>query len=573
MPLRSFASRRLSPLTPEGFSCNAGSLLVSSLAITMLSLALPVMSLQIYDRILPNQGSGTLPVLTMGVCTAVMLELALRLMRGYAIGRAGAAYEHRMSCLMLGKVLLADLAKAQWGGVGEYLHRMGSVGKLKDFYNGQALTVAAELLFVPLSLGLIALIAGILVLVPAFILLLFTGVSLLNGRHLRDMLRVRESADDHRFDFLIEALEGVHTLKSFAMEKYFERRYEALEETSTFANYEVTRQTALTFNSGAIFGHLMMTAVISAGAWCVLEGRLTTGSLIATMLLSGRLMQPVQKALVLWTRYQDFVLASAHVTDVLETPQQETAPRAHEQPVFAEGRLTLQQVTFGYGKGTTPVIADASLELRPGEAVLISGGHGCGKTTLFKLMAGLYPANSGEILVEGEAVATYRPQELSRHIAYIRTEAMIFRGSIRDNMTGFGQIEEGQAREISALMAVDRDVAKLPGGFDTFLSGNETDNIPLGLKQRISIVRALARKPRLILFDNAEVALDREGYEHIYQLLARLKSRVSMVLVSDDRNIRSLADRHYTLQDGHLEESASVPVKQMFLQGYREPAL
>ena len=116
-------------------------------------------------------------------------------------------------------------------------------------------------------------------------------------------------------------------------------------------------------------------------------------------------------------------------------------------------------------------------------------------------------------------------------------------------------LTDEQTREVSALLNVDKDVAKLPGGFDTFLSGNNTDSISQGLKQRIAMVRALAAKPHLILFDNADRSLDKEGYTLVYSLLARLKGRVSMVLVTDDRNIAALADRHYILQDGHLFDS------------------
>ena len=542
-------------LKPDGFRQNVCSLLLSTLAISILSLALPVMTLQVYDRILPNPGTGTLPVLITGVCLAICLEALLRLSRSYVIGRAGAAYEHRMACKAMGKVLGADLSKMGSYGIGEHLHRMGSVGKVKDFYNGYALSVVAELAFVPLFFGLIIYIARDLAFVPAVILALFTVVSLWKGYRLRRALHNREKADDSRFNFLIESLEGVHTLKAFALEKFFERRYEKLEEFSTLENYNVTQERARTFNVGAIFSHLMIACVISAGAWYVLQGQLSTGGLIATLLLSGRIMQPVQKALALWTRYQDYSLARTHLEDLFKTEQQKIINRETLVEVAPDGRLELYDLTFRHRYEQAPILNTINLKMERGDCVLISGPHGCGKTTLLNLIAGIYPPAGGEIKIDGENINTYKPEELVNHVGYVRTNAMIFRGTIRDNITCFGQTKEVQAKEVAALLNVDKDVAKLPGGFDTFLNGNSTDSIPPGLKQRIAIVRVLATKPRLILFDNADRSLDKEGYAMIYSLLARLKGKASMILVSDDRNICGLAERHFVIENGEFTQS------------------
>ena len=545
-------------LRPKGFNQGISSLLVCTLAINILSLALPIMTLQVYDRILPNPGTGTLSVLIAGVCLAIVLEAILRLSRAYVVSRAGVAYEHRMACNAMRKVLGSDLSKMDDYGVGEHLHRMSAVGKLKDFYNGYTLTVLAELMFVPVFLVLIIYIANWLALVPATILCVFITVCLWKGRRLRAALKDREKADDSRFNFLIESLEGVHTLKAFALEKFFERRYEALEEKSTRKNYDVTQETAKTFNIAAIFSHLMVASVISVGALFVLKGALTTGGLIATLLLSGRMMQPIQKALALWTRYQDYALAREHLEDLFSTPQRRLMGKENEFDTPPDGRLGIYDLSFKHKTEDVPLLQNVNLKMQRGDIVLISGAHGSGKTTLLNLIAGIYPTSFGEIHIDGENINSYAPEELVQHVGYIRTRAMIFRGSIRDNITCFGQTNEKQAKEVAALMNVDKDVAKLPGGFDTFLSGNNTDSIPPGLKQRIAIVRVLATKPRLILFDNADRTLDKEGYAMIYSVLARLKGKASMVLVSEDRNIRGLAQRHYVLKDGEFLESDEI---------------
>lgn len=552
------ADEKHDPLIPENYAIKPVSLLLSTLSINILSLALPVLTLQVYDRILPNPGSSTMPVLVAGLCMAVMLEALLRLCRAYVIGRSGASYEHLMSCAAMNKILNADFSKLGTQSVGEYLQSMSAIGKLRDFYNGYALTTYAELLFVPIFLGLIWFIAGPLVLVPLVILSLFVAVSIIKGKGLKEALLDREHGDEKRFNFLIESLSGIHTLKALAAEKFFERRYEKLEDISTRQNFAVTQKTADIFNVSTIFSHLMIACVITAGAVMVLGGQITTGVLIATLLLSGRMMQPVQKALSLWARYQDYSLARERVEAIFATPQHVISAAATSDESHAKGTLDINHVRFRFRDEGPWLLDGTQLSLKKSEIVLIRGDHGCGKTTLLSLMAGLHRAQEGGVVLDGRPIEEYTPENLCRHIGLIRTQAMIFRGTIRDNITCFGQTEEAVAREISALLNVDRDVAKLPSGFDTMLNGNSTDSVPAGLQHRIAMARVLAAKPKIILFDNADRTLDKEGYATIYSLFARLKGKVSMALVSDDKNICALADRTLVLHDGRLQETQDV---------------
>lgn len=551
---------------------NTASLLLSTFAINVLALSLPILTLQIYDRILPNQGSGTLPVIITGVCVAIVLEACLRLCRFYVIGRWGARFEHLISCRALNTVIDADYSKIGNYGIGEHLHRMTSVNKLKDFHNGYSLTIYAELCFVPLMFILIVYISGWLVMVPAVILVLFLAVAVIKGKLLREALYTREKADDKRYNFLIEVLEGIHTIKAFSLEKIFDRRYEHYSVKSNVENYKVTEDRADIFNVGSVFSHLMVVCVISFGAWLVLQNSMTTGALIATLLLSGRIMQPVQKALALWVRYQDYVLAKKNITEVLETPQHETfEPSRILEETFPDGRVEIKNLSFTHSNEDTPFLKDINLRVKRGEAVLIRGEHGCGKTTLLNLIAGIYPATSGEIKIDEENIKYYPNEKLINHIGYIQNKPVIFRGTIRDNITCFGQLDTQKVKEVAALFSVDKEVAKLPGGFDTFLSGHEVDNIPNGLKQRIAIVRTLATKPKIILYDNADHNLDKAGYMMMYSLMAQLANKVSMIIVSEDENISNLAQTRYKLENGilvpmqHTDGSNITPYRELRL--------
>jgi ATP-binding cassette subfamily C protein LapB len=534
-------------LQPEGYGIDKFQLIVPSVFIAILSLTLPVLTLQVYDRILPNPQSGTLPVLITGVGVAILLEIALRLCRAYTLGWGGAAYEHRLSCQAIKHVLNAGLAAVTHDGTGENLNRMTAISKLREFHNGYNLVTYTELVFIIPYLCLMAYIGGPLVFVPVVILTAFVIISIVNGKHLNNALHERDIADDRRYDFLIEGLQGVHTIKAFSIENPFLRRYERMQFDATVANYGVTEATAATFNAATVFGHVMLAAVITVGAWLVLNGHMTSGALIASIFLSGRVMQPVQRALSLWTRYQDYQVAGNKVREIFAMP---AAHKSQTTPMDTprSGDLELENIGFG------DLFNGVNLSLKCGDAVQISGSYGCGKTTLLKIMSGLYIPSAGKIQIDGQDPLNYPQQALMNHVGLLSTEGAIFRGTIRSNLTRFGTIHEDQVRPIAAMLGIEQDVARLTRGFDTWMEGVEQDTVPPGLRQRIAMARVLATHPKILLFDNAEHNLDREGYRQIHTLLGRLKGRVAMVLVADDNNISSLADRHFILTKDGLNE-------------------
>ncbi|MFA5593544.1 MAG: ABC transporter transmembrane domain-containing protein [Micavibrio sp.] len=555
-------------LLPTEYGIGTWNLMLSTLTINILSLAVPAMTLQIYDRIIPNPSSGTLPILITGVCVAILLETILRLGRAYGIGWAGASYEHRLSCKIINHFLKTDLSAPPSCGTGEYMNRMESVSRLKDFYNGYSLIVLFELLFIPLFLALIIYIAGILVAVPAAILTLFMLIAYGQGKKLRGIFEERDEADEKRYNFLIESLDGIHTLKSFGQEQAFARRYEYLKEKSTIENFKATSGSAKSFDTSSVFSNLMITGVVAFGALLVLGGNITTGALIATILLSGRIMQPVQRALALWTHYQDFSVARKKVESFFAMPVQPFVKMTETSPPAA-GALSIENLSFrAYDDG--PLLFNAAgLSLGHGECVSISAAMPAALTALLDMIAGLYPPTGGAIKIDGENILHFAPQEIIRHVGYIQKDGIIFRGTIRDNLTCFGKLNNSHVQEISALLKVDKEIACLPSGFDTFLSGTVSDSIPPGLKQRISIVRALASKPRLILFDGADKSLDREGYNLVYNLLAKLAGKATIILSTDDHNLLSQASHHFYIEQGaikeiplHARKSAYVPHKE-----------
>ncbi len=531
-----------------GYHPSAGEIAIASLAINILALALSLVTLQVYDRILVYHHISTLNMLCVGTVIALAIEALLKLCRAYAMGWAAASFEHTVSCNVVRHTLAQDLLYADDVEVGEYLQRIQSVSKIRDFYSGQALATLIDLPFVAVFLLLIYLIGGLLFFAPVFVLMGMLAVAYEAGVRLKRAINRRDKSDDIRYNFLVHALTGIHTVKSLGLEAPFERRYENWQARTSRANFDVARLSASTYDQGVIASHAMMIAVAVIGAPLMIGGSLSLGGLVACVMLSGRIMQPVQRALGFWTGLQDIALAhekiAAHFTgNVANNSAVETMER--------EGRVKLDNVSFGYASGEK-ILDRVSLNIRPNEVVSIIGEHGVGRQTLLKLIAGIHPPSDGTIEVDGVSPHLYSSEELVEHIGYLPSTGVIFHGTIYENLSRFGRVREERVKEICSLLGLDEEISMLPAGYETKLEGTNADTIPPGLRQRIAIARVLAAKPRLLLFYNADRALDKEGYNHVYQLLARLKGRVTMVLVTNDQNLQRLADSYYRLENGKL---------------------
>lgn len=525
---------------------NTFSIVLGTLTICILSLAMPIMTLQVYDRILPNPDSTTLPILLTGVLVAIGLETTLRLIRSYVLCWNGVVFEYKMQTLLMSRYLNSDCTRMVQGHLGEQIQDMSGLGVAKDFHTGQVASVLTELAFLPLFFGLIIYISGWLVFVPLTIVCAYIFTKVYFHKQLEHATDIRDTADDKRYQFLIEVFRGIHTVKALSAERWFERRHEQLSEDSAVHTHHVAEKHAMISNIGSLLSSAMVMASVVVGAFLILDHSLTTGALIATTVLVGRIMAPIQRALSIWTKRIDYALLEESVMKVLTSPlyTPDTALNTHP----AAGEFSIKNVAFYYGQDEKkPIFENVSLTLRPGDAISLSGGLGSGRTTLLRIMAGVYAPTTGSVEVDGHNVLDYEPRALMRHIALVENSSTIFRGTIRDNLTRFGLVSEDEVRSIGEWLGINSIIADLPAGLNTFLEGSDSDSLPPGLKQKIAIARALAPRPKIILFDNAEQDIDLKGYNDIYRLLGRIKGRATLVIMSNDMNFRALADTHYEI--------------------------
>jgi len=547
---------------------------LSAFLSNILALALPLAILQILDRVVVNQSLETLTFLVVGVVLALILEEVLRAMNGLVTSWLGARFEHKASVAALERLMRVPLQRYQREEPGAHAERILAAAKVADFYSGQALLVLFDLPFVAIFLVLIYIIGGWLVAVPVFLLLLFTYLIYYFGNWMRKQVQQRNVLDDRRLGFLSEVLSGIHSVKTLTMESLMLRRYERLQEASSELGEALARGNTLAGNMGILFSQVMIVGVVFASSWLVISGKMTPGGLAACMMLSVRALQPLRRGLSVWMRYQSFVAAHERLNAVLNMPHEADEGKPVIPPL-AKG-LALRNVTLTHEdakllsnvpltashlhggeqnrRADTELFSNLSLTVAAGESIAIRGESGSGKTSLLSLMNGMQRPDSGEILVDGVPLNSFNADSVYKEIALLPQTGTIVTGNILENLTMFDPSLNEEALKLAHKLGLDRIVAGMKLGYETPLGEGVAHTLPAGVRQIITIIRALVRKPSVILFDEANISLDMHGDQLLRDYFAELKGKCTMVLVTHRPSLIALADKIYSLVDGRLLE-------------------
>ncbi len=527
-------------------------IVLASIFINILGLALPLTLLQVYDRIIPNDALQTLMLLVLGVGSALILDATLKMSRSYVSSWMAARFEHLAGCRAMERLLGTPIVEYEKQGAGVHLERINALGTLKEFYAGQAVLAIVDLPFAVIYLGAVYYLAGYLVLVPIVLIIAFFIFAALVGKKLKKSLENRMMADDRRYNFIIEVLGGIHTIKGLAMEEQMQRRYEKLQETCADSQRLVALNGANAIGVGALFSQLTMFTVVGFGSVYVIDGILTIGGLAACTMLAGRSMQPLQRAVGIWTRFQSVTLARDRLQELFKMSQE--TEKGLPGLTEIHGDIEVENVSFHFGKNrdgdeNPPIFVNASMSIPAGTIVGVKGANASGKTTLLNLINGMVQPNTGRVLLDGVDVNTYDRVSVRLNIAYLPQEGILFKGTLVENLTMFRDELNTVAFDMARLLGLDQVVAHMPMGYETIVGDGAGETMPSGIVQRIAIARALVNKPKIILFDEANSSMDSAGDEMLKDLLGRLKGRVTMVLVTARPSLLSLADTVYQIDD------------------------
>lgn len=550
--MSSYARRGGSIAAFAGHSVDA---FVSTIVINLLALAMPLALLQVYDRIIPNESYGTTTVLIAGVALAVVLEAILRYGRSHLLGAAGARYEHRASCAAFGHLLNADLAAYERVGSGTLIERFNALNTVKDFYSGQAILALFDLPFSALYVALIWYIGGDLVYVPIVLISLYLMLALSAGQVLSICVRRDLAAEEMRLGFLIRLLNGLHSIKSMALEKGLGRRFEHLQFEKTVRASSVDRLTASISEQGNALSQLCTVGVVAVGALAVMDGELTAGGLAACTLLAGRALSPLSSAAGFWARFQAIRAARSRVQSIFEMPIDRGGTDAARK-FDLTGAIELRSLSFRSPDDDRSILRSIDLHVPAGGAISITGPNGSGKSLLLTLMAGLSDPTAGSVRYDGIRVSEINRESLREQVVLLPQREILFQGSIIENLTIFRPELEPRAMVVAEALGISEQIARLPRGYRTQTGEGAVHFLSRSLIQQIAIARALVVPPKVLLFDDANSAVDGDGDRFLKEALRHLKGRCTLVIVSHRPSVLRIADQVYQLGDGRLEADA-----------------
>lgn len=528
-----------------------GETVVAAVLVNLLALAGTFFIMNVYDRVVPNQAYATLWVLGIGAVVAMVFEFAMRCLRAWFIDTAG-----KKADLILGSALfrqtMALRLEQRPASSGAFANLLREFETVRDFAASATLAALTDLPFVALFLFVIALVAGPLVCVPVAAVPLVAGAGLLVQWPLSRIMQenLRESSVKH--GVLIEAVEGLGTLKANNAEGFMQKRW---EDASAHGAQTATKSR---FLSGLAMNYVVFTQQVATvvmvvwGVYLIHGGQLSMGALIAAVMLGGRALGPLGQVATLAVRYQSARAAFRALDALMRAPVERESHRAYLNRPRLSGALVCADLWFAYPGQQQAVVEGVSLRIEAGERVAVLGRVGSGKSTLLKVAAGLYRPLRGQVLLDGVDIQQIEPADVRRNLAYVEQEARLFYGTLRDNiMLASPRATDEELLSIARMTGLDRVAARHPLGFDMPV-GERGEGLSGGQKQLVSLARCLLSSPAAMLFDEPTGAMDTATESMFIAGLRPLLAGRTMVVATHRRAMLSLVSRVIVVDGGRV---------------------
>ena len=530
--------------------------LIGSFFVQLFALLTPLFFQVIIDKVFVHRGLSTLEVLALGLAVMSVFEVVLGGLRTYVLSHTSNRIDVELGARLFRHLFALPMAYFQARRVGDTIARVRELDNIRQFLTSSALTLALDLFFALLFLAVLFLYSPLLTLIVAAALPCYVLLSLGVTPAFRARLDERYKRGAENQSFLVEAVSGVETVKSMALEPVMQRRWEEQLAGYVTASFRVITLSTVASQTAALINKATIVLVLFFGAGLVIANKMTVGELVAFNMISSQLAAPVLRIAQLWQDFQQVRLSVDRVGDILNTtPEPGQAGQANLPAI--RGDIRLDHVGFRYRIDGQPVLHDVSLDVPAGQVIGVVGPSGSGKSTLAKLVQRLYVPETGRVFIDGVDLALADPAWLRRQIGVVLQENILFNRTVRENIA---LSEPGMAMErvieAAQLAGAHEFILALPEGYSTLI-GERGASLSGGQRQRIAIARALVVNPRILIFDEATSALDYESEAAIMANMRRICEGRTVVLIAHRLSTLRGADRIVTIEAGRIVEDGS----------------
>ncbi len=501
-----------------------------SFFVNVLALAVPAFTMQVYDRVVYHAGISTLQGLALGMLFVLAFDYVLRQSRSRIMQRVALRVDVIVGKQIFDKFMSLPMKTLESKPGAHWQSLFRDVDIVRNTLSGASAILMADLPFAILFLGVIFVIAPaiawvLLILLPIFVVVAWRSASVMSEAN-----REERETTQSRDGLIAEIIAGRTTIKALALDRAMRPIWEQKHAENIERSILRGGKSDTFTNLGGTLTMLTTICMTSIGAIAIIDQRLTMGGLIATNMLSGRLIGPLNQLVQQWRTYSNFRQAVERLGQMFNEPSERIESEVKlDKP---RGEIAVENATFSYAEGAAPVVDNVTLKIEQGGVNALVGRNGSGKTTLLKILQGLYLPTSGRVLLDGADISQFSRSELATWIGYVPQENVLFAGSVRDNIAH--RIPDASDDEIvraAKAAGIHQFIIDLPDGYASEI-GEAGQRLSGGQRQRISIARALVGEPPVLLLDEPSSSLDRQAEHDLRKTLEEIGKTCTVVIVT-----------------------------------------
>ena len=523
----------------------------AALLINLFALVMPLFSMNVYDRVVPNNATDTLWMLALGVLLIFGMDFMTRVLRGHFVDLASARIDVKLSALIMERVLGMRL-ESKPASVGSFSSNLRSFESVRDFIASATVTALIDFPFALIFLLVILWISWPLVLIPIIALILGLIYAYIIQHKMHELVETTYRASALRNASLVESLTALETIKTQGAEGVVQNKWERTSAFLARTNAQMRLLSASATNGAMTITQLVNVALIIAGVYLIQQRMLTMGGLIAVTMLGGRAIAPLGQAVGLLMQFQNARMSLETLDKLMAQPVERPDAAAFIHRPEIQGEIEFRNVTFSYPGQGEAALQNVSLRIAPGEHVVVIGRTGSGKTTLQKLMLGLYQPTDGVVRIDGIDLRQLDPADLRRNVGFVGQDATLFYGTLRENISiGAPYADDSAIVTAAEVAGLTQFVNRHPKGFD-MLIGERGESLSGGQRQEVAIARAVLMDPPVLLFDEPTSAMDFTTEHGFKERLKHFATHKTVVIVTHRTSLIDLATRIIVVDSGRI---------------------
>ena len=533
------------------FRANYFHIALAAFLINVLALAFPLFTMNVYDRVLPNGGIASLAALSIGVLLAFAFDIALRLVRSRMIDLTGKQIDVTLAARLFSHVMGVRM-EHQPRSAGVLANQMRDFESVREFFTSGTVIAATDLVFAFIFLAFMFGIVGWLALIPLILLPVTIGIGVLIQRPLDVAVKAVQAESAARHGILVESIGALETIRVLGAENRVQSQWERSVAASTRAGEAVHRWSTLSLTLSGAAQNLASLLIVVWGVFMVLNAQITMGALVASTMLSGRILAPVANIASVMMRGARTLHALKAIDALMQLPVERPSNKVFVARRITAGSLRFENVTFRYPGAAQDALSNVNFTITAGERVGIVGRIGSGKTTVGRLACALYAPLEGRILVDGIDIRQFDPADLRRGLGFVTQECELFHATLRENII-LGQPTASDEEMIAAcrVSGVEDFVALSPMGYEMPVAEGGR-SLSGGQRQAVSLARALIRRPKILFLDEPTSALDLRSEAEFTERLSRLDKTATLIVSTHRVSLLQMVDRLIVFDHGKV---------------------